>query len=307
MTDVLSPVMSHIVKTTIEAAGFKEKLSQQIERCRKRLPFLTSSYRIAETKFELAELLTSRDDPGDWKEAGRHYDDVLKVAPYGYIRSAAQISKAELSIRSTSEKELDEAIAMAEKGRLEAKKLVEANDFFIIKATVIEADLRAKRRKDNDINTAIKLYDQVLRQSSVHPYYRARAIVGQADLIYAFRRSVPKKEILLCHEVYYKLLKDKPNDYFAVKGQVLEGELRAKRGGKGDHARAKLLYKKVIQNDQADLDLRARAKLDLADISPAKEALQLINEVLKLKGIDTYILERARKKKEQVTGWLGKK
>ena len=160
MRGILSPILSHIVQTSIAAVGEKEKLNRLINKYRKMLRFVTGGLNMSEIKFGLADLLITRDDPGDWKEAKSHYDFVLEYAAYGYLRSAAMIGMAELAIRSDEKKDIDKAIEQSQKAYKHLLSLVGPNDFYSIKCLVVEAELRVKRKNEDDFEAAAKVFEK---------------------------------------------------------------------------------------------------------------------------------------------------
>ncbi len=301
MRGTLSPILTHLVQTTIGAVGEKEKLNRLINKYRKMLRYVEGGFNTSEIRFGLADILITRDDPGDWKEAKSHYEYVLAHAPYGYLRSAAHIGKAELSVRSDDKKEIQEAIEIAQKAYKNLVTLVGASDFYSIKCLVVEAELRLKRGDKTDRAAAIKLFEKIFSDDMADPYFRARSIVNRAELILYDKKKDVNTEIQTLHDAI-ELLKDRPNDYFVIKAKLLQGELIAMRMAHYDKSRATGIFMGVMINKQADPDLIARAKLNLADISEKEKAQKLIKEVLSVKVLDTYLIDRAKNMQKHLKG-----
>lgn len=299
MRGTLSPILSHLVQTTIAAVGAKEKLNRLINKYRKMLRYVMGGMNVSEVRFGLADLLITRDDPGDWKEAKTHYDYVLEKAAYGYLRSAAMIGKAELAIRSDDKKELDEAIDYAKRGFNVLLSLVGKSDFYSIKSLVVEAELLLKRSGPGDEKEALKLFEKALKDEMADPYFRARAIVNKEERILYSGKFDINKEIQLCHTAI-ELLKERPHDYFAVKARLLQGEFISKRMARYDKSRATGIFMGVMGTKEADPDLQSRARLNLAEISELKKAKILIKEVLSAKNVDGYLVEKAKRLQKEL-------
>ncbi len=293
MRGTLSPILSHIVQTTIAAVGEKEKIDRLLNKYRKMLRYVEGGINMSEIRFGLADILITRDLPGDWKEAATHYEFVLEHAPYGYLRFAAMIGKAELSIRSDAKKEISGAIEYAQRAYKNLATLVGKSDFYSAKSLVVEAELRLKRADKGDKSAAVRLFEKVITDDMTDPYFKARAIVGHAETMLYEKKYDLNKEIQLCHNAI-ELLRDKPNDYFAVKAKLLQGEFIATRMAHYDKSRATGIFMGVIGNKGADNDLLNRAKLDLAEISEKAKALKLIKEVIAAKAIDPYLTARGK-------------
>lgn len=293
MRGILSPILTHIVQTSIAAVGEKEKLNRLINKYRKMLRFVTGGLNMSEIKFGLADLLITRDDPGDWKEAKSHYDFVLEYAAYGYLRSAATIGMAELAIRSDDKKDIDKGIEQAQKAYKHLASLVGPNDFYSIKCLVVEAELRVKRRSDDDFEEAAKLFEKAFSDELADPYFRARAIVGYSEIyLYAQKKDV-NKQIHLLHQAI-DLLKDHPYDYFCIKAKLIQGEYIVQRMARYDKSRATGIFMGIIASKNAETDLKLLAKVDLAEISTYKKAKSMLKEVLKTANLEEHIKEKAK-------------
>ena len=299
MRGTLSPILSHLAQTTIAAVGEKEKLTRLINKYRKMLRFVTGGLNISEVRFGLADLLITRDDQNDWSEAKGHYEFVLQNAPYGYLRSAAMIGKAELSVRATEPEDIEEAIERAQKAYKNLLSLVGPSDFYSIKCLVVEAELRLKRNNASDKKAALKLFDKIFRDEMADDYFRARAMVGHAELMLWEKKKDINKEIQLCHAAI-DLLGNKSDDYFSIKSKILQGEYIVQRMAHYDKSRAIGIFMGVISNKNADIDLVARAKLNLADLHEKPKAMVLVKEVLSSKIGDEYLVERAKGMKKKL-------
>jgi len=157
----------------------REKLTRAINKFKKILRNLSGTFNIAETKFGLADMLVGRNNPGDFSEAMRLYNYILDVAPTSYLRARALVGKAELLIGSKEGKDLEEAISLCEKALQILKD--DLSDFFTAKAFVVEAEVLSKlgapgRKK------AEKLLKKVIKNRHSNAYFKARAMVGVAEL-----------------------------------------------------------------------------------------------------------------------------
>lgn len=293
MRGTLSPILSHLVQTTIAAVGEKERLNRLINKYRKMLRFAEGGFNVSEIRFGLADLLITRDDPNDWKEAKQHYDFVLEHATYGYLRSAAMVGKAELAIRASEAAEIENAIILCQRSYKNLCSLVGESDFYSVKSLVVEAELHIKRNNKTDKGMALKLLEKVFSDDIADPYFKARAIVNHAELLLYDKKVNPNKELQLCFTAI-DLLKDRSDDYFSVKARLLQGEYIARRMMRYDKSRATGIFMGIMSNKNADADLAARARLNLAEISVEKKAKTLVKEVLSQKTIDPYLLARAK-------------
>lgn len=299
MRGILSPILSHIVQTSIAAVGEKERLNRLINKYRKMLRFVSGGLNISEVRFGLADLLITRDDENDWNEAKSHYDFVLENAPYGYLRSAAMIGEAELAIRSQEKKEIDRAVELAQKAFKNLLGLVGPNDFYSIKCLVVESELRVKRKGKGDIEAAVKLFEKAHKDELADPYFRARAMVGYSEIfLYAKDKNI-NKQIHLLHEAI-ELLEEHPADYFCIKAKLIQGEYIMQRMASYDKSRATGILMGIIGNKNADNELRLLAKLDLAEISTPEKAVKIINEVMSISNLDPHIKQKAELIKDSI-------
>ncbi len=294
MRGTLSPILSHLVQTTIAAVGEKERLNRLINKYRKMLRFVSGGLNTSEIRFGLADLLITRDDPGDWREAKTHYDFVIEHATYGYLRAAAMVGKAELAIRSEKPSEIDEAIELARKAYKNLSELVGKSDYYSSKCLVVEAELLMKKGKTEDKKRALKLLEELKEDDLADPYFRARAIVDHAELLLYEKNTDINAELKSCLNAI-ELIKDKPNDYISVKAKLLQGEYITRRMARYDKSRATGIFMGIIGNKNADIDLVARAKIDLAEISDNKKAIPLLKEVISTPNLEKYLIEKAKK------------
>jgi len=290
---IISPVMKFIVE---KEGGYpsptaKEKLNRAIAKFRKILKNLTGTFNIAETKFGLADMLVGRNDPGDYAEAMRLYNYILEVAPTSYLRARALVGKAELVIGSSDKEELKGAISLCEKAKEILKD--DLSDFFTAKGFVVEAEILSKLGGEGR-KKAGKLLERVIKNKHSNAYFKARAMVGVAELpLYTPKPKNIDRAVKRCKEAQ-KLFADRPNDYFALKAKVVQAELLIRRARKNDLAEAQSLCTKVISNKSAEKGLLARAKLNLAEVSRHPKAQRLSREVLEMEGIDPYLVEKAK-------------
>ncbi len=290
---IISPVMKFIVD---KEGGYpspteKEKLNRAIDKFRRILGNLTGTFNIAETKFGLADMLVGRNNPPDYSEAMRHYNYILDVAPTSYLRARALAGKAELMIGSNEKKALKEAVELCEKAIAILKD--DLSDFFTAKAFVVEAEILAKMGEDTR-NKAEKLFEKVIKHKEANDYFKARAMVGKAELpLYKPKPKDLDQAIKLAKEAQ-KLLLDRPTDYFMLKAKVVQSELSIRRAKGNDLQAAQILCTKVISTKSAEKGLLARAKLDLAEVSRHPKAEKLSREVLEMEGIDPYLVEKAK-------------
>jgi len=292
MKGILSPVIEHIVQTTIRAIGEKERMDKAVGRHRKMLQHTSGNYRMSEVEFALADLLITRDGPGDWAEAGRLYDHVLETAIYGYLRGAALIGKAELAVRSLDNKKISEAITLGERALKILHEFVGPEDFFTLKSLLVVAELRLKRNEDKDIKEAIKLFQKAIDTKNANPYWKARALVNISELHRGTKGKEAKKFIGYCQQSV-KLLIDRPDDYFVYKAYIVEGEIRFLLKKTVDRKKAMDLMSKVIYAKNSDIDLKVRAKLDKAEVMRREKGLKLCTEVIGMPNLDQYLYDKA--------------
>lgn len=299
---ILSPIMSFIVdrEPSYPSPSDKVKLNKVIGRYRLLLKTIAWRYDIGEIKFGLADLLVGRNEPGDYKEALRLYNEILKGVSSPYLRARALAGKAELMITSNVKSEIDEAISLAKSSADIIKKEISINDFFYQKARVVEAELLTKRGLPSDSKLAAKLYEGVVKNERSNAYFKARAMVGLSELK---TYSAPVKELKKyadhCHTAQI-LLAERPSDYFMVKAKVVESEVLTRLNPKKNANKIIALCNAIIQNRDADPELVLRAKLDKADVSKPHNALRIIKEVRASKILPDYLAQKAKIVEEAV-------
>lgn len=293
---ILSPIMSFIVdrEPSYPSPSEKIKLNKVIGRYRLLLKTIAWRYDVGEIKFGLADLLVGRNDPGDYKEALKLYDEILKAIASPYLRARALAGKAELMIRSEDLKDIQEAVALAGTASKIITKEIGPNDFFCQKAQVVEAELLQTRLgTPSDLKLATRLFDKIIKNDKSNAYFKARAMVGISELkTYSAPVKELKKYAEYCHSAQV-LLAERPSDYFMVKARVVEAEILTRIDPKKNVNKIIALCNQVILAKTADMHLMLRAKLVKADVSKRENALKLIKEVRTSKDLPGYLSEKA--------------
>jgi len=291
---IISPVMKFVVE---EEEGFpapseQEKVNKAIERYRKILRSYPERADIGEIKFGLADLYVGRGEEGDYEKAAILYEDILKSSGSLYLRARAYVGKAELLVPGIKKEQIEQAIELCRTARKTLKN--DLSDFFAAKSFVVEADLRMVRDGKGDHDEAMKIHEKLIKDKNTHWYFKNRAMIGKAELIlYHFEKKL-SEAVTLCERVV-RSLKDRAGDYFYQKTKVLEAEIRIRRArGEKDFESAEKLLKEVITYKGAYKDLKARAQLDLAEISKNPQARKYLNEVEQTEGLDPYLVDKAR-------------
>ena len=288
---VLSPLMSYIVDKEV---GFpipseKEKINRALRRYRGILSQHPNRSDAPEIMFGVADLLVGRNESGDYAEALRLYDAILLRAAPEYLRARALVGKAELLIGNRHE--FDNALTLCEKARKIFK--TDVSDFFAAKTYIVEAELLLARQTKGDWAKAINLINQVLKEKQAHWYFKGRALLSKAEMIF-YRSPEDCKTSLTLIDHALKELRSRPEDYFINKGKMLRAEILCRRGKKIDFTRAEKLLLEVIKMPLPYKDLIARAKLDLAEIAHHPKAVKLLKAVHEMEGLDPYLVEKAR-------------
>lgn len=283
--------MSYIVDKEV---GFpipseREKINKVLKRYNRILVQNPKRSDTPELMFGIADLMVGRGDAGDHRKAMNIYDQILLRPIPESLRARALIGKAELMIGIRDE--FDNAISLAEK----ARKLLGANmaEFFAAKTYLVEAELLLARRSKGDWAKALELINRVVKEKEAHWYFRGRALLSKAEII-LYRNPDDVAQSLKLVDFALKEMKSRPDDYFVNKGKVLKSETLIHRAKKGDFEKAEKLLTEVLKMPFAYKDLVARAKLDLADIAHHPKAIELIQEVVQMEGLDPYLIEKAR-------------
>ena len=273
----------------------KEDLTKPIEELREKLLSPPEGFDKNEARLELADLLVGRNETGDYIEASRIYEEIINTTPPGKIHAEAIIGRAVLLVQSLDSKDIEMGIAVIQRSEEELKGL--GDSYFETKAELVKAELLLRRGKERDNNEALKIYNEILDDPGTSKYFRMRAIVGKIDIMEYFQPVKLEEdlaELIIFCERALEANKDRLNDYFRLKGEVLLAELYIKRNSKEDVEKAKILLNEMANNEVAGVDLRARASLDLAEVSSEKLAKTLIRQVRHMEGIDPYILKKAK-------------
>ena len=92
------------------------------------------------------------------------------------------IGKAELAVRSSDKKEIEEAVELSQRAYKNLLSLVGGSDYYSSKCLVVEAELLMKKNEKEDKKVALKLLEKLFRDEVADPYFRARAITNHAEL-----------------------------------------------------------------------------------------------------------------------------
>ncbi len=293
---IISPIMSFIVdrEPSYPSPSDKVKLNKVIGRYRLLLKTIAWRYDIGEIKFGLADLLVGRNEPGDYKEALRLYDDILKGITSPYLKARALAGKAELMITEEKQSDIEQAIALARSASQILKKEIGPNDFFYQKSQIVEAELLTKVGGAANLRIASRLYEGVIRSERSNAYFKARAMVGLSELkTYTAPAKDLKRYAEYCHSAQV-LLAERPSDFFVVKARVVEAEILTRLDAKKNVNKIISLCNQVIAAKTADPQLVLRVKLDKADVSKPANALKLIKEVRASKELPGYLAEKAK-------------
>jgi tetratricopeptide (TPR) repeat protein len=293
---VLSPIMSFIVdrEPSYPSPSEKVKLNKVVGRYRLLLKTIAWRYDVGEIKFGLADLLVGRNEPGDYKEAIKLYNEILKGISSPYLRGRALAGIAELMITSDSKAEIDEAIKQAKQASAVIKAEIGANDFFYQKAIVVEAELMTKKGSSVDVKTAIKLYESIINNQKSNAYFKARAMVGLSEhKTYTAKPKDLGKYVEYCEDAQ-TLLADRASDFFMIKAKIVEAELLTRANAKKNVNKIISLCNQVILNKSADTQLVLRAKLDKADVSKPMNAIKIVKEVKASKDLPQYLMAKAK-------------
>jgi hypothetical protein len=291
--NIISPIMGFIVdrEAGFPAPSEREKINKLIEKYRTVMRKNPGRADIGEIKFGLADLYVGRGEPGDYDKARAFYEDILKTSGAPYLRARAQVGKAELAVPGIKKESIQDALDLC----LTARKTLnnDLSDFFAAKSYIIEADLLLVRDAKGDHQQAMKIHDKLINERKANWYFRARALLGKAELILYHEPAKIGSAIALCQRSE-KLLKDRPGDYFSIKAKVVESELRVRRAKGNDFKAAEKILKEAVTMKHPYLDLSARAKTDLAEISNHPLAGKLLGELNQMEGLDPYLTEKIK-------------
>ena len=297
---ILSPLTEFSLKMSdsFPAPSEKEKLNKLIANDSKILRDLPHRADIGELKFRLADALVGRNSTGDYERALAIYEEILKNYTSPYLRARAQIGKAELMTPGIRPEKIDEALSLCQIARKNIKS--DLSDFFMAKTYIVEAELRLVRdnKKEKDHEIAMKLHSKLIKTRSAHWYFKARALLGKAELIlYHYIKRIPEA-LRLCERVE-RLLADRKGDYFFMKNALIKAQLIEKRGRKTDTAKAEAILKTLVKNKGIYPDLDIRAKLELAEIS--QDPCKYIADLESKDGLDPYTAQKLRMLEEEQT------
>jgi len=276
----------------------REKLIDQIEELRSALATPPKGLDINKAKIKLSDLLVGRAGPGDYSEAGKLYDEILSNSLAGEAEnSKAVLGRAELSLPSSNPEEVNRAIEAAATA---VDSLEDREDcfFFFIKGKLLLAELLLKRGDGEGRDFALKLYDEILSSNQSHKYFKLRALVGKLELLNYFNKDALKQgadeHIAQMQDLLSATKKDRAGDYFSLKGMIVLSEILLWKDKEHMGENARKMLSDVINDDASCDDLRARASLDLAEISSPPLAKTLIKGVRRMDGLDPYLLRKAK-------------
>lgn len=293
---ILSPIMSFIVdrEPNYPSPSEKVKLNKVIGRYRLLLKSIAWRYDVGEIKFGLADLLVGRNEPGDYKEATKLYNEILKGISSPYLRGRSLAGKAELMITSNIPEEIEEAISLSRSASHLIKTEIGNSDFFYQKAQVVEAELLTKKGNSADVREAEGIYEEVIKNEKSNAYFKARAMVGLCELKTWSEEPKSLSKFAEFANDAQTLLADRPSDFFMIKAKVVEAEILTRMDAKKHVNKIISLCNQVILNKSADPELVLRAKLDKADVSKKPNAIKLIKEVRSVKPLPEYLAIKAK-------------
>ncbi|MFA5104001.1 MAG: hypothetical protein WC527_02360 [Candidatus Margulisiibacteriota bacterium] len=292
MIGILSPIMKKVVEEeeSYPSPSAKTKINKAIGRYKLLSKAQKWKEHMDDIKFALSDLLVARGEDEDYKEALSYYNFIIAKTRNQMLKGRSMIGKAELTISGVAKMSEDEAIKLCKEGCSLLKGKLD--DFFVAKCLAVEAELLVKKGGRKEIKDATRLFSKLVGNKKAHPYFRARAMTGKAELALYFGVDSISNGIKMCEEAL-GIFSERPLDYFAVKARVIEAELLARRGSSSDLHKAENLCEKAIISP-VHKDLTARAKLVLAEISKKEKAQRLFEEVLEQDGLDPYLIEKAK-------------
>jgi len=280
----------------------KEDLKRPIEELRQKLANPPEGFDKNKGKVKLADLLVGRNEPGDYIEASKIYEEIIDSSPPGETHAEAVIGKAELLVQSEESEDIESGIKIIQGSISELEGLNDS--YFEIKAKLVNAELLLRRGSEKDNGEALKIYDEILEEPNILNYFRMRAIVGKIDIMEYFKPERLKEELeelIIKTEKILDANKERQSDYFRLKGNILLAELYIHRDSKEDVANAKKMLSDVANNEAAGIDLIARASLDLAEVSSEAVAKMLLRQVRHMQGIDPYVFKKAQVLEDKIS------
>jgi hypothetical protein len=272
-------------------------LTKQISELSRFISAPPTNYPLNKARVKLADLYIGRNDVGDYVEALNLYKEIISsTLPAEEEHAQAVIGEAELTLQSPDKQAVDMAIYSCGVA-LESLKN-DRRGFFWGKGNILLAELLLKKDSEEDRRSALGIYDDILSHPNVHKYFRMRAAVGKLELMSIFfrdeLRSKVEEEIARCESAMEPLRVERPDDYFYLKGLTILAEVMVwhDKGKLGDKARK--ILENVANEGSAGDDMRARACLDLAEISSPNLARTIIKGVRKMDGIDPYLMRKAK-------------
>ena len=298
---IISPITEFSMKMEEDfpAPSEKEKLNKLIDRDSKLIKSFPFRADIGEIKFRLADALVGRGSLGDYERASAIYEEILQNYGSEYLRARAQIGKAELMSPGIRPEAIKGALSLCDTARKNIKS--DLSDFFMAKTYIIEADLRLVRddKKEKDHEKALFLHEKLINERKAHWYFRARAMLGKSELVLYHYPKKLSEAIALCERAE-KLLSERKGDYFALKTKLIKAQLLRRRGKGSDIKKAEDNLSEIIKSQTYFIDLVARAKLELAEISRQPKADKLLSELNQMEGLDPYIIQKVKMVEEEL-------
>ena len=203
------------------ASANKEELTDALSLCESAIKtlkadladFFTSKVFIVE-----ADLRMSRDEKGDHAKADKLYEKLIKnKKAHWYFRARSFLGRAELVLYHSARK-INDGIKFCE----QALKILEERpgDYFLLKTKVIEAELRIRRAKRDDLKKAEKLCTSIAKSKTEYTDLVARAKLTLAEI-----SKHPK-----AHKLYKEVLEmDGLDPYIINKVKEAEKNLKKKK------------------------------------------------------------------------------
>ncbi len=274
-----------------------EQLERQIEQLRAAFSSPPENLSLNKLRIKLADLLVGQNGVGDYIEAGKLYNEVLTSSLPGEAEhSKALLGKAELNLSGVRADDITDAIDSCSS----AMKSFEGEDcaFFRAKGNLLIAELLLKKGDEKSRAGSLRIYEETSYDEKADKYFKMRAAVGKLELLLYFYRALFEKRaddlISETADAVSVFEKSRPNDYFVLKGLIVLSEAKLAKDRERFKDSAKGMLSEVVNNDRASDDLRARASLDLAEVSSPALARTLIKGVRKIEGLDPYLIRKAK-------------